>query len=59
MTNENFYRLQLIQNHVARVVKKSHKRSSATELLKSLHWLPVKQRVSYKMALCFIKKAKL
>ena len=50
MTNENFYKLQLIQNHAARLVKKAHKRSSATSLLLSLHWLPVRQRIIYKIA---------
>ena len=50
MTNNNFHKLQLVQNHTARVVLRAHKRSSATELLKQLHWLPVKQRVDYKIA---------
>ena len=55
MTNENFHKLQLIQNHAARLVKKANKRSSATSLLKDLHWLPVKQRVLYKIALIVFK----
>ena len=55
MTNYNFHKLQLVQNHTARVVLKAHKRSSATELLRKLHWLPVKQRVDYKIALIVFK----
>ena len=56
MTNENFYKLQLIQNHAARLVKRvSMKSSSATALLKDLHWLPIKQRVSYKISIIVFK----
>ena len=55
MTNHNFHKLQLVQNHTARVVSKAHKRSSATELLRKLHWLPVKQRVDYKIAFIVFK----
>ena len=50
-----FYKLQLIQNHAARIVKKAPKLSSASELLFNLHWLPIKQRVSYKIALTVYK----
>ena len=55
MTKENFYKLQLVQNHAARLVKKVNKRSSAKSLLKELHWLPVEQRVEYKIALIVFK----
>ena len=55
MTKENFYKLQLVQNHAARLVKKVNKRSSAKSLLKELHWLPVEQRVDYKIALIVFK----
>ena len=55
MSEDNFYKLQLIQNHAARIVKKAPKLSSATELLFNLHWLPIKQRVSYKIALTVYK----
>ena len=41
MSLENIHKLQLIQNHAARLVKKASKRSSAKLLLKDLHWLPV------------------
>lgn len=50
MTNENIHKLQLVQNHAARLVKRAPKRSSASSLLKELHWLPVKQRIIYKIA---------
>ena len=50
MSLENIHKLQLIQNHAARLVKKASKRSSAKLRLKDLHWLPVKDRIIYKIA---------
>ena len=55
MSDENFNKLQLVQNHAARIIKKAPKRSSASSILKELHWLPIKQRVSYKVALIVFK----
>ena len=55
MTNENFHKLQLLQNHAARLVKRANKKSSATLLLKDLHWLPIKQRVLYKISIIVFK----
>ena len=55
MSNDNFHKLQLIQNHAARLVKRVHKRSSASCLLKELHWLPIKYRVMYKVSLIVFK----
>jgi len=42
--------LQRAQNNLARVVCQRGARTNAKPLLRSLHWLPVKQRVTYKMA---------
>ena len=50
MSNENTQKLQLIQNYAARLVKRAPKRSSASSLLNKLHWLPVKKRIIYKIA---------
>ena len=52
ITNKNIEKLQLIQNHAARLVKRASKYDSATSLLKELHWLPVSARVLYKTAVC-------
>ena len=44
------------QNHAARIVLRKPRHASATSLLRTLHWLPVKARVriQYKIAcLCF------
>ena len=46
--------LQRIQNYAARVILRLPKSSSITMHLKSLHWLPVRVRSTYKIAcLCY------
>ena len=46
--------LQRIQNYAARVILRLQKSYSITTHLKSLHWLPVKVRSTYKIAcLCY------
>ena len=55
MSSENFHRIQLVQNHAARMIKKAPKTASATSILKELHWLPIKQRVSYEIAFIVFK----
>ena len=46
--------LQRTQNHAARLVLRKSRHASATALLRTLHWLPVKARIQYKIAcLCF------
>ena len=51
MSNSNIQKLQLIQNYAARLVKRAPRRSSASSLLRQLHWLPVKKRIIYKIAI--------
>ena len=47
-------KLQCIQNHAAWLVLRKSRHASATALLRTLHWLPVKARIQYKIAcLCF------
>ena len=43
-------RLQRAQNIAARVVMDAHRRTEAKPLLRQLHWLPVRQRILFKMA---------
>jgi hypothetical protein len=50
MTQKNFNSLQRVQNSLARVVCNAPYRSPPQPLLKSLHWLPVIERVEYKLA---------
>ena len=53
-TNDVTSHLQWIQNYAARVIFRLPMSSSITIHLKSLHWLPVKVRSTYKIAcLCY------
>ena len=46
--------LQRIQNCAARLVLKKKKSNDINPLLRSLHWLPINNRISYKLAsLCY------
>jgi len=44
-------KLQRAQNVLARVVFQAKYHASAKPLLRQLHWLPVRERISYKVAL--------
>jgi len=44
-----------IQNNAARIVLEASRRSNASPLLRTLHWLPVQQRIDYKVALLTFK----
>jgi len=47
-------KLQKLQNSAARLVLKARKSDHATPLLRTLHWLPIKSRIDYKLStLCF------
>ena len=48
MTSGNLDKLQLVQNHAARVIKQLPKRQSISPVLKELHWLPVEFRIQFK-----------
>ena len=50
ITQYNIDKLQLIQNHAARLIKQAPKISHVSKFLKELHWLPIKQRIDYKIA---------
>ena len=54
VNNSILYKLQLIQNSAARLIVRMRKFDHITPLLMDLHWLPVKHRIDYKIALlCF------
>ena len=54
LPDNKLHKLQRIQNHTARLVLRKSRHASATALLRTLHWLPVKARIQYKIAcLCF------
>ena len=48
-------RLQREQNALARLMCTAPYRSSMTHLRQSLHWLPIRQRISYKIAMLTFK----
>jgi hypothetical protein len=48
---KNIQRLQRVQNTLARVVTGTKRRDHIKPVLRDLHWLPVAQRIEYKIAL--------
>ena len=48
-------RLQSLQNWAARIIYRLDRRHDAMPLMRSLHWLPVKQRILYKILLFVYK----
>jgi len=49
------YRLQICQNHAARMLTGTLRGAHITPVLSHLHWLPIKQRVSYKILMTLHK----
>uniref|UniRef100_A0A8C5G3G3 Reverse transcriptase domain-containing protein n=1 Tax=Gouania willdenowi TaxID=441366 RepID=A0A8C5G3G3_GOUWI len=47
--------LQLVQNAAARVLTKTRRRDHITPVLASLHWLPIKYRIEFKILLLTYK----
>ena len=50
VTDANIVKLQRVQNSLARTVCDLPYGASTTGLLRELHWLPIKQRITYKIA---------
>ena len=55
MSDSNFAKLQRVQNTLARVVLGLRKFEHITPALIELHWLAVKQRVTFKLAILTMK----
>ena len=55
LSAKNTNRLQRLQNSGARVVFAVGRRTEAESLLRTLHWLPVSQRVTFKILLYVYK----
>ena len=49
------HKLQLLQNHAAKLVVKKKKQDHVMPILHSLHWLPVQYRISFKILLLTYK----
>ena len=48
-------RLQAVQNSAARLVTGTRRRDHISPVLRQLHWLPVRQRVTFKLAVLVFK----
>ena len=55
ITSKDLARLQKVQNSAVRFIFGKGKRSHVTQLLKKVHFLPVKQRIMFKIALMVFK----
>ncbi|KAL6455951.1 hypothetical protein MHYP_G00358020 [Metynnis hypsauchen] len=54
-TNTNLNKLQLVQNAAARLLTKTRKYDHISPVLSSLHWLPIKFHIDYKILLLTYK----
>ena len=49
-SQDQINRLQMVQNHAARVVMRKRIRDHITPVLRELHWLPIEYRYKFKIA---------
>jgi len=50
-------KLQRVQNNAARIFLHATRRSDVKSLFQTMHWLPVEQRINYKLAVIEKKHA--
>jgi len=55
ITDNLFRRLQSVQNAAARLITDIRRSDHITPVLRELHWLPVRQRVDFKLAVLVYK----
>jgi hypothetical protein len=55
ISKSNVAKLQRVQNALARVITRTPKYDHITPVLKSLHWLPIAQRIKFKLGLLVYK----
>ena len=55
ISKKSLHKLQRVQNMAARMITGTRKRDHITPVLKSLHWLPVEQRIKFKVLLMTFK----
>ena len=53
--SSNIYKLQKLQNSCARLIYGKKRREHVTPLLNELHWLPIRQRIVFKILLLVFK----
>lgn len=49
LPDKTTHKLQVAQNNAARLLRRVGRRDHITPILSSLHWLPVRQRIAYKV----------
>ena len=54
-TSSDLQRLQRIQNWAAKLIHRAQKRDHATPYLKDLHWLPIRERITFKIMVYIFK----
>ena len=59
LRQDQIQRLQYVQNAAARLLTGSHKHDEITPVLKDLHWLPVTERINFKILLLTFKSINL
>ncbi len=55
ITGSNIYVLQKVQHSAARLITGAKIRDSMTPVLRSLHWLPIRARIEFKVSLLVFK----
>ena len=55
ISKKQLSRLQRVQNSAARLITLTKKREHITPVLHQLHWLPIKQRIKFKILLLIFK----
>jgi hypothetical protein len=55
ISKHNLNKLQIIQNSLARAITFTSHRQHIKPILKEFHWLPIKQRIDYKISLLTYK----
>ena len=55
LPSQSISRLQRVQNYAARVITMTRKYDHITPVLAQLHWLPIQQRIKYKLLLYVFK----
>ena len=55
ITETSLAKLQRVQNMAARLVTRARNRDHITPILRALHWLPVRQRIAFKVLLLTFK----
>ena len=55
ISNKIFSRLQVVQNQAAKLIVGGLKFDYASPVLKNLHWLPMRQRILFKLGVMVYK----